>query len=87
MPALPAPDTNYVHVDSADTDSNEATLSINMAFGNSSQPVTASLNCMALDGGSDRSWVLLRVTPHGDVATVLLNRHGTEIPLPVATPR
>jgi len=57
MPALPAPDTNYVHVDSADTDSNEATLSINMAFGNSSQPVTASLNCMALDGGSDRSWV------------------------------
>jgi hypothetical protein len=40
-----------------DTDSNEATLSINVAFGNSSQPVPASLNCMALDGGSDQSWV------------------------------
>lgn len=53
----PAPDIYYLRVDGADTDSNEATLSINVAFGNSSQPVTASLDCLALDGGSDQSWV------------------------------
>ena len=27
------------------------------AFGTSTQPVTASLNCLALDGGSDQSYV------------------------------
>ncbi len=53
----PAPEIYYLRVDGADTDSSSATLSINLAFGNSSQPVTASLNCMALDGGADQSWV------------------------------
>jgi hypothetical protein len=53
----PAPDIYYLRIDGADTDSDQATLSINVAFGNSTQPVTASLNCLALDGGSDQSWV------------------------------
>ena len=33
--------------------------------------------------GSSLAWCLLPVTPHGDAATLLLNRTGTEIPLPV----
>jgi len=53
----PAPDIYYLRIDGADTDSAQAALSINVAFGNSTQPVTASLNCLALDGGSDQSWV------------------------------
>jgi len=53
----PAPDIYYLRIDGADTGSNQATLSINVAFGNSTQPVTASLNCLALDGGSDQSYV------------------------------
>jgi hypothetical protein len=53
----PAPDIYHVRIDGADTDSHQATLSINVAFGDSSQPVTANLDCMALDGGSDQSWV------------------------------
>jgi hypothetical protein len=53
----PAPDGYPLRIDGADTDSNTATLSINVAFGNSTQPVTASLDCLAHDGGSDQSWV------------------------------
>lgn len=53
----PAPDIYYVRIDGHDTDSNDATLSINVALGTSSQPVTANLNCLALDGGADQSWV------------------------------
>jgi hypothetical protein len=53
----PAPDIYYLRIDGADTDSNGATLSINVAFGNSSQAVTANLNCLALDGGTDQSFV------------------------------
>jgi hypothetical protein len=60
----PAPDFYYVRVDGADTDSNDATLSINAALGNSSQP-PRNLNCLALDGGADQSWV--------DAQTVRIN--------------
>jgi hypothetical protein len=53
----PAPDNYYVRVDGADTDSNMATLTINVVFGHIAHPFTASLNCAAKDGGSDQSWV------------------------------
>jgi hypothetical protein len=53
----PAPDIYYVRVDGADTDSYQATLSINVALGDSSQSETANLDCTTLDGGSDQSWV------------------------------
>jgi hypothetical protein len=61
----PAPDVYYVRVDGADTDSNQATLSINAAVGRTSQAFTTSLNCAATDGSTDNSWV--------DAVTVRIN--------------
>ena len=52
----PAPESSYLRIDGADTDSPSATLSINVALG-LGQATTASLDCRALDGGSDQSWV------------------------------
>jgi hypothetical protein len=51
-----APESSYLRIDGADTDSSTATLSINVALG-LGQATTASLDCRALDGGSDQSWV------------------------------
>jgi hypothetical protein len=52
----PAPESSYLRIDGADTDSSTATLSINVALG-LGQATTARLDCRALDGGSDQSWV------------------------------
>ena len=52
----PAPETYYLRIDGADTDSSTATLSINAALG-LGQATNASLECRALDSGSDQSRV------------------------------
>lgn len=47
-----------LRIDGADTDSNFATLTLTTAFA-VGQAVTASLNCVTFDGGTDQSYVFV----------------------------